>query len=201
MKFVKTLTLCVAVLVLVAVADHQLIRMKAGSTSFGLITAAQAQGTPTPTPTPTPAPTPTPTPTPQGPIAQSCTIGFYKRNPNLITGCFGISSSTTVGTLLGLSSQVSSCVGALSLINALNSPSSACGGGLPQAELIMVKQLIAAVANAGNSNPPACTAASTLISQANLLIAGGDITSITSFGDLLDKNINNDKIGTLCGPS
>ena len=57
------------------------------------------------------------------------------------------------------------------------------------------------VANAGNSNPSACGAASTLVAQANLLIALGDKSAITAFGTSLESNINNDKFGSLCGGS
>jgi hypothetical protein len=194
MKLFKSMFLCLTLLVLVAVAHHQFITITGRVGSSALIAVARAGETPTPTPSPSPTPTPT--------INQSCTLGFFKNHPQFISGCFGISSSTTVKTLLGPSSLVDSCVGDLTLLQALQAPASQCGtGNLAQAELIMIKQLIAAVANAGNSNPAACGAASTLISQANLLIAGGDKASITAFGSLLESTINNDKIGTLCGGS
>lgn len=199
MSRVKIVTLAVLALTVVALGRHQFQQSgRALNTNF--IPSAYAQGTPTPTPTATPTPSPSPTPTP-GPITESCTPGFFKNHPQFITGC-GISSSTTVSTLLGATSTVDSCVGNLTLLQALQASASSCGSGnLAQAELILVKQLIAAVANAGNSTPPACTAASTLVAQSNLAIAGGDKTTITSLGGLIEKNVNNDKIGTLCGPS
>ena len=178
------------VLVLVAVGHHQLAQFSKHVLNTPLVSTAYAGPVASPTVTPTPS------------IGQSCTLGFYKKNFELITGCFGISSSTTVSTLLGAGSAVDSCVGSLTLLQALQAPASQCGtGNLAQAELIMTKQLITAVANAGNSSPPACGAASTLVAQANLLIALGDKSSITAFGTSLESNINNDKIGSLCGGS
>jgi len=178
------------VLVLVAVGHHQLAQFSKHVLNTPLVSTAYAGPVASPTVTPTP------------PIGQSCTLGFYKKNFELITGCFGISFSTKVSTLLGAGSAVDSCVGNLTLLGALQAPASQCGtGNLAQAELIMIKQLIAAVANAGNSSPPACGAASTLVAQANLLIALGDKSAITAFGTSLESNINNDKIGSLCGGS
>jgi len=178
------------VLVLVAVGHHQLAQFSKHVLNTPLVSTAYAGPVASPTVTPTPS------------IGQSCTLGFYKKNFELITGCFGISSSTTVSTLLGAGSAVDSCVGSLTLLQALQAPASQCGtGNLAQAELIMTKQLITAVANAGNSSPPACGAASTLVAQANLLIALGDKSSITAFGTSLESNINNDKLGSLCGGS
>ena len=178
------------VLVLVAVGHHQLAQFSKHVLNTPLVSTAYAGPVASPTVTPTPS------------IGQSCTLGFYKKNFELITGCFGISSSTTVSTLLGAGSAVNSCVGSLTLLQALQAPASQCGtGNLAQAELIMIKQLITAVANAGNSSPPACGAASTLVAQANLLIALGDKSSITAFGTSLESNINNDKLGSLCGGS
>jgi hypothetical protein len=192
MNRTRIVMLLLVVLVLVAVGHHQLAQLSKQALNTPLVSTAYAQAGPTVTPTVTPTP----------PIGQSCTLGFYKKNPGLISGCFGISSSTTVKTLLGASSAVDSCVGALTLLQALQAPASQCGtGNLAQAELIMIKQLITAVANAGNSNPAACGAASTIVAQANLAIAGGDKSSITAFGTLLESNINNDKFGSLCGGS
>ncbi len=190
MNRTRIVMLLLVVLVLVAVGHHQLAQFSKHVLNTPLVSTAYAGPVASPTVTPTP------------PIGQSCTLGFYKKNFELITGCFGISSSTTVSTLLGAGSAVNSCVGNLTLLGALQAPASQCGtGNLAQAELIMIKQLIAAVANAGNSSPPACGAASTLVAQANLLIALGDKSAITAFGTSLESNINNDKIGSLCGGS
>ncbi len=190
MNRTRIVMLLLVVLVLVAVGHHQLAQFSKHVLNTPLVSTAYAGPVASPTVTPTPS------------IGQSCTLGFYKKNFELITGCFGISSSTTVSTLLGAGSAVNSCVGSLTLLQALQAPASQCGtGNLAQAELIMIKQLITAVANAGNSSPPACGAASTLVAQANLLIALGDKSSITAFGTSLESNINNDKLGSLCGGS
>jgi hypothetical protein len=190
MNRTRIVMLLLVVLVLVAVGHHQLAQFSKHVLNTPLVSTAYAGPVASPTVTPTPS------------IGQSCTLGFYKKNFELITGCFGISSSTTVSTLLGAGSAVNSCVGSLTLLQALQAPASQCGtGNLAQAELIMIKQLITAVANAGNSSPPACGAASTLVAQANLLIALGDKSSITAFGTSLESNVNNDKIGSLCGGS
>ncbi|MGH9642488.1 MAG: putative Ig domain-containing protein [Terriglobales bacterium] len=133
-------------------------------------------------------------------IGQSCTLGYYKNHSQLIQGCFGIASSTLISTLLGPTSGVDSCVGGLTLLQDLQAPGSKCGGGtLAQAELIMTKQLITAVANGGNTNPAACDAAAVLIGQADQLIAGGNANAITAYGSYLESTYNNDKIGNLCG--
>jgi hypothetical protein len=133
-------------------------------------------------------------------IGQSCTLGFYKNHSQYIQGCFGMNSNTTVSQFLGADSAVDPCVGSLTLLEDLQASSSQCGGGtLAQAELIMTKQLITAVVNAGNSNPAACNQAAVLIGQANQLIAGGDANAITAYGSLLESEYNNDKIGNLCG--
>jgi hypothetical protein len=188
MNRTRIVMLLLVVLVLVAVGHHQVAQFSKHVLNTPLVSTAYAGPVASPTVTPTPS------------IGQSCTLGFYKKNFELITGCFGISSSTPVATLLGASSAVDSCVGNLTLLQALQAPASQCGiGNLAQAELIMIKQLIAAVANAGNSSPLACGAASTLVAQANLLIALGDKSAITAFGTSLESNINNDKIGSLCG--
>lgn len=134
-------------------------------------------------------------------IGQSCTLGFYKNHSQYIQGCFGMNSNTTVSQFLGAGSAVDPCVGSLTLLGDLQAPGSQCGSGnLAQAELIMTKQLITAVVNAGNSNPTACDQAAVLIGQANQLIANGDPNALTAYGSLLESEYNNDKIGGLCGP-
>jgi hypothetical protein len=184
----------VVVLALFAMGHHQLAQLSNTALNTSFVTVAQAYQSPSPSPTATPTPTP-------GPINQSCTLGFYKKHPELLTGC-GITKDTKVSDVLG-ATNVEACVGNLTLIQALNADGSACGSGnLAQAELILVKQLIAALGNAVNSTPtPACVAGGTLIGQAIIVLSSKDRTQITSFASQIESSINNDQFGTLCGGS
>src|SRR5439155_26963825 len=96
----KLLALAGLVLALVAVGHHQPTQISKQALNTNFVPAAYAQATPTPTGTSTPTPTPTPTPA----IGEACTPGFFKNQPQFITGgmCFpGISQTSTVGQLFG----------------------------------------------------------------------------------------------------
>src|SRR5438876_12290700 len=207
MKRTKIVTFLLIVLVLIALGHHQLAQISNQALSTPLVPLAQAQGTPTPpptpsptpTPTPTPTPAPTPTPTPPPAISEACTPGFFKNHPEFITGgtCFpGISQTSTVAQLFGVASGIDSCVSSLSLLAAISGPSSQCGGGLPQAELILIRQAITRVLNATNSSPAACTAGMAVITTTNSAIATAvatnDTSGLTKLADSFDK-LDNDK--------
>jgi hypothetical protein len=213
MKIGKILSLSFLLFVLVAIVNHQLAQNSKQALNTSLITTAQAQGTPTSTPTPTATPTPTPTPSPTPGIGQSCTPGFYKNHPEFITGC-GITGPDETLATLGLN-NLANCnhngvvfpLGNLDLLHALgkDTPASFCGAGtLAQKELNLLRQVVAAVLNGANSNPQACGAASDIIKLANAAIAqaaNGDDSGLATLQSSLEKNINNDKFGSLCGGS
>jgi hypothetical protein len=189
----KIIVFMTLVLALVAIGHHQLRQLSKQALNTNFVPAAYAQSTPTPTPTPTPSPTPTPA------ISEACTPGFFKNHPQFITGgtCFpGITQNSTVAALFGTASGINSCVSSLTLLQALSDPPNQCGGGLPQAELILIKQAITRVLNATNSSPPACTAAMAVITTTNSAIATAvatnDISGLTSLADSFDK-LDNDQ--------
>ncbi len=204
MKVGKVLTLALFLLALVAIVNHQLTQ---NSKTASLIPAAQAQSTPTATPTATPTPSPTPG------IGQSCTPGFFKTHPEFITGC-GITGPDETLATLGLN-NLANCnnngsvfpLGNLTLLQALgkDTPASFCGAGtLAQKELNLLRQVVAAYLNGTNSNPQACGAASDIIALANAAIAkaaNGDDSGLGTLQSSLEKNINNDKFGSLCSKS
>ena len=189
----KLLALAGLVLALVAVGHHQLTQISKQALNTNFVPAAYAQATPTPTGTPTPTPTPTPA------IGEACTPGFFKNHPQFITGgtCFpGITQTSTVASLFGIASGIDGCVSGLSLLAAISGPSSQCGGGLPQAELILIRQAITRVLNATNSSPAACTAGMAVITTTNSAIATAVATNntsgLTSLADSFDK-LDNDR--------
>jgi hypothetical protein len=86
---------------------------------------------------------------------------------------------------------VDTCVGNLSLLGLLSSPTKVCGQGstFPGAEVILLRQGITRVVNATNSGPIACKIAYATIKKINNTIqdaiATDDISEIKSLGDTL----------------
>ena len=147
----------------------------------GIVTVAQAQTTPTPT------------------INLACSQGIFKTHPEFITGgsCFAaVSTSSTVAAVFGTASGIDSCVSNLTLLQALSAPVNQCGGGLPQAELVLMKQVITRQLNAINSTPAACTSATAVMTTNNnaiaTAVATNNIDGLTSLATSIEK-LNNDK--------
>src|SRR5579863_4789461 len=105
-------------------------------------------------------------------VTQHCTVGFYKTHSQYLNSgtCTNVTfnPSTVASTLFP---DLDPCVGSLTLLGVLNASSSACGtGNIAQAELIMLKQAVARLSNAANSNPVACNALPGTINRANTAI-------------------------------
>ena len=114
---------------------------------------------------------------------QACTPGFFKNHPQFITGnsCASFNQDTPVSALFP---AVDSCVGNLSLLGLLSSPTSVCGTGstFPGAEVILLRQAITRVVNATNSTPIACNIAGAAISKTNATIS--DAIATDNIGEL-----------------
>ena len=121
---------------------------------------------------------------------QACTQGFFKNHPQFISGnsCASFNQDTLVSTLFP---AVESCVGNLSLLGLLSSPTKVCGNGstFAGAEVILLKQGITRVVNATNTIPNACKIAGATISKINATIndaiATDDIQELKSLGEKL----------------
>ena len=106
-------------------------------------------------------------------ITQGCTVGFYKNHPQYITN--GACTQLTFDQNTVVSSvfpDVDPCVGAMTFLQVLSAPSSACGSAnsLAGAEIILLRQTIARLANAANSTPLACNALKPTVSLVNTTI-------------------------------
>jgi hypothetical protein len=134
-------------------------------------------------------------------ITQACTPGFFKNHPEFINGysCGVYNQDTTVSTLFP---TVDSCVGNLSLLGLLQSPTSVCGTGntFPGAEVILLRQAITRVLNGTNSSPIACGAAGAVINKTNNTIndaiATDNVGEIKSLGNRY-STLNNDNPCTI----
>lgn len=119
---------------------------------------------------------------------QACTPGFFKNHPQFIDGysCASFNQDTPVSSLFPL---VDACVGNLSLLGLLQSPTDVCGTGstFAGAEVILLRQGITRVVNATNSKPIACKIAFSTVKKINTTIqdaiATDDIGEIKSLGD------------------
>lgn len=106
-------------------------------------------------------------------VTQHCTVGFYKNHTQFLNSstCTNhvFDPSTLVSTLFP---DVDPCVGAMTLLGLLQSPSSSCGGGSTMAggEIILLRQAIARIANAANSSPASCDAVNGTINNTNSTI-------------------------------
>jgi hypothetical protein len=109
-------------------------------------------------------------------ITQGCTVGFYKNHPQFITNgaCTQMTfdQNTVVSTVFP---DVDPCVGAMTFLQVLSAPSSACGSAnsMAGAEIILLRQTIARLANAANSTPLACNALKPTVNLANTTIDDG----------------------------
>ncbi len=135
------------------------------------------------------------------PVTQACTPGFYKNHPQFIIGgsCIaGLNQNTLVSSVFS-SVDASSCVGEMSLLQLLQSDSSACGAGggstLEGAEIILLRQAITRILNATNS-VGACWAANNAINATNTAIATDNLNTIKNQGTIFG-NLNNDNPCTL----
>ena len=119
---------------------------------------------------------------------QACTPGFFKNHPQFIDGysCASFNQDTLVSSLFP---SVDACVGNLSLLGLLQSPTDVCGTGstFAGAEVILLRQGITRVVNATNSNPIACKIAFSAVVKINTTIqdaiATDDIGEIKSLAD------------------
>ena len=112
-------------------------------------------------------------------VSQHCTIGFYKNHTQFLSNGTCTNYTFDANTLVSaLFPDVDACVGALTLEGLLQSPSSACGGGntLAGGEIILLRQAIARIANAANSDPPSCDAVYGTIHKTNATIDDGVAT-------------------------
>jgi hypothetical protein len=106
-------------------------------------------------------------------VTQHCTVGFYKNHSQFLHSgtCnnFVFDSGTLVSALFP---DVDPCVGALTLLQLLQSPTTVCGTGdtIPGAEIILLRQAIARLGNAANSSPPSCDALFGTIHKVNATI-------------------------------
>src|SRR5579872_3553451 len=136
-----------------------------------------------------------------GHLTQFCTPGFFKTHPQFITGgsCISLDQNTPVGTLFH---TVDSCVANLTMLQAISVPTNFCGepNGLPGGEIILLRQTIARVANAANSNPPACDVMHTTIKVINDVvdqaIAMDDRSLLITAADKVGQQ-NNDSVCTI----
>ncbi len=126
-------------------------------------------------------------------INQHCTVGFYKNHPQFINSgsCtrFVFDSSTLVSALFP---DADSCVGSLTLLQLLQSPTTVCGAGttIPGAEVILIRQAIARISNATNSTPISCDGVFGTLQQSNTaiddVITSGDRSELISLSQIYD---------------
>lgn len=135
------------------------------------------------------------------PIKQACTPGFFKNHPQFITGgncAAGINQDTLISSVYS-SVPAGSCVGNLSLLGLLSSPTTICGKGntLEGAEVILLRQSLTRALNGTHSPPPsACHAVVGVINTTNVAIenaiATDDLTGLKTlaeqYGALNDDN-------------
>ena len=106
-------------------------------------------------------------------VTQHCTVGFFKNHSQFLNSgtCtnFVFDQNTLVSDMFP---GVDSCVGSLTFLELLKSPSSVCGDAstLPGAEIILLRQAITRAANASNSTPPSCDAVYGTITRTNAAI-------------------------------
>ena len=106
-------------------------------------------------------------------VTEHCTVGFFKNHPQFLNSGTCSKNVFDTNTLVSaLFPDVDSCVGSLTILQLLESPTTVCGSGstLPGAEVILLRQAIARLANAANSSPPSCDAVNGTISKTNATI-------------------------------
>ena len=130
-------------------------------------------------------------------VNQHCTVGFYKNHPQFLTNGSCTNYTFDQNTLVSaLFPDVDPCVGAMTLLQLLQAPSSACGGAntLAGGEIILLRQAIARLGNAANSTPPSCDALFGTIHKVNATlddaISTEDRNLLVSLGAVYDS-LNN----------
>ena len=130
-------------------------------------------------------------------VNQHCTVGFYKNHPQFLTNGTCRNYTFDQNTLVSkLFPDVDPCVGAMTLLQLLQAPSSACGGAntLAGGEIILLRQAIARLGNAANSTPPSCDALFGTIHKVNATlddaISTEDRNLLVSLGAVYDT-LNN----------
>jgi hypothetical protein len=140
---------------------------------------------------------------PAWPIKQACTHGFFKNHPQFITGgsCIsGLNQDTLVSAVFS-PVEAGSCVGNLSILGLLSSPTTVCGKGntLEGAEVILLRQAITRVLN-GTHSFNACHAVMGVIKTTDAsienAIATNNLSGMKSLADQYD-GLNNDKPCTI----
>jgi hypothetical protein len=127
-------------------------------------------------------------------ITQACTVGFYKNHPEFITGgqCFSMNQNTLVKAIFP---GVDPCIGNLTILQLLQSPTSVCGPGstLAGAEVILLRQAITRILN-GVHSFDACFAVAAVITTTNTAIAtavatnnGSGLKSLAATFDALNN--------------
>jgi len=94
-------------------------------------------------------------------VTQHCTVGFYKNHSQFLNSGTCTNPSFTKDTLVSaVFPNVDACVGAMTFLQLLQAPSNACGvaSTLAGGEIILLRQAIARLANAANSDPASCDA-------------------------------------------
>ncbi len=127
-------------------------------------------------------------------VTEHCTVGFFKNHSQFLNS--GTCSKTVFDptTLVSaLFPDVDSCVGSLTILGLLESPTSVCGSGstFAGAEVILLRQAIARLGNAANSSPPSCDAVYGTINKTNATIddaiATDNRNELTVLGQFLDS--------------
>ncbi len=140
---------------------------------------------------------------PAWPITQACTVGFFKNHPQFITGgsCLpGLNQNTLVSAVFA-PVDASSCVGKLSILELLSSPTTVCGKGntLDGAEVILLRQAITRALN-GVQSFDACHAVKGVIKTTDASIENGiatdDFSGMKSLANRYDQ-LNNDNPCTI----
>jgi hypothetical protein len=106
-------------------------------------------------------------------VNQHCTVGFYKNHSQFLNSGPCANNVFNKDTLVSsVFPNVDACVGALTFLQLLLSPTTVCGDGstFAGAEVILLRQAIVRLANAGNSSPAACNALAPFTNKTNTTI-------------------------------
>jgi len=137
------------------------------------------------------------------PIKQACTVGFFKNHLQFITGgkcAAGINQDTLVSSVFS-PVEVGSCVGNLTLLELLSSPTAVCGKGntLEGAEVILLRQAITRMLN-GVASFDACHAVLGVLKTTDAAIenaiATDDLSGMKALAQKYDS-LNNDNPCTI----
>lgn len=132
-------------------------------------------------------------------VTQHCTVGFYKNHSQFLNSGTCTNPSFTKDTVVStVFPDVDSCVGAMTFLQLISAPSNACGAAssLAGGEIILLRQAIARLANAANSNPPSCDAVGGTTAKTNATIddaiATDNRNELTALGAIYDTLNNGD---------